>query len=298
MRFRLDQWLDPRCVRGVGGFEHFGGAEAKRAGALAYCDTYSHLQRALANDCVSAVIVSEALAASVTAECAKTVAVVPSARDAYWHVFSRMAGAGLQDEQQVEGGRDADCEVHATAVIEAGVRLGRGVRVGPYAVLERNTVVGDFCEIHAHAVVGSTGLQTYVWEGRRLLVPHCGGVTIGAGVAILTGANVSRAARPFRTTVEEAAMVSIHASVGHGVAVGQRSQLAGHCIVGGGARIGADVFVGLGAVIRDGVTIGDGARVSLGSVVVDDVKPGQTVSGNFAIDHLKMLREFSGKRAK
>ena len=49
-------------------------------------------------------------------------------------------------------------------------------------------------------------------------------------------------------------------------------------------------------MVRDGVHIGDGARVSLGSVVVEDVKAGQTVSGHFAIDHLRMLREFAAKR--
>ena len=298
MRFQLQDWLAHSHIRNRGGFEYFGGAEAARVGALAYCDTYNHLKRILANERVSAVIVDESLADSLPEDCDKGVALVPSARDAYWHVFTQMAKARLLDEPICEGGRDEGCEVHPTAVINAGARLGRGVKIGAYAVIERNSVIHAYCEIHAHATVGSTGLQTYMWEGRRCLVPHCGGVRLGEGVAVLTGANISRAARPVSTTISDFAMISIHASVGHGVAVGARSQLAGKCIIGGSARIGEDVFVGVGAMVRDGVHIGDGARISLGSVVVEDVKVGQTVSGNFAIDHLRMLREFAGKRER
>jgi UDP-3-O-[3-hydroxymyristoyl] glucosamine N-acyltransferase len=299
MRFQLQDWLPHSNIRNRGGFEYFGGAEAARSGALAYCDTYHHLTRALANERVSAVIVDESLADSLPGDCDKAVALVPSARDAYWHVFTQMAKAGLQDEPIGEGGRDEGCEVHPTAVIDAGVRLGRGVKIGPFAVIERNSVIHAYCEIHAHAIVGSTGLQTYVWEGRRCLVPHCGDVRLGEGVAVLTGANISRAARPLSTIVSDFAMISIQASVSHGVVVGARSQLAGKCIIGGSARIGEDVFVGIGAVVRDGVRIGDGARVSLGSVVVEDVKAGQIVSGNFAISHeLYLRRFFEAKRSK
>jgi UDP-N-acetylglucosamine acyltransferase len=44
-------------------------------------------------------------------------------------------------------------EIHSTAVIGARARLGGGVRVGPYAVIEDDTEIGDDCEIGAHAVI-------------------------------------------------------------------------------------------------------------------------------------------------
>jgi UDP-N-acetylglucosamine acyltransferase len=43
--------------------------------------------------------------------------------------------------------------VHATAIVAPGARLGAGVSVGPFAVIEADAVVGDDCEIRAHAVV-------------------------------------------------------------------------------------------------------------------------------------------------
>ena len=43
--------------------------------------------------------------------------------------------------------------VHATAIVSPDARLGRDVSIGPYAVIEDGTVIGDGCEIRAHAVV-------------------------------------------------------------------------------------------------------------------------------------------------
>ena len=43
--------------------------------------------------------------------------------------------------------------IHPTALIHPGARLGAGVRVGPYAVIEGPAEIGERCVIQAHAVV-------------------------------------------------------------------------------------------------------------------------------------------------
>ena len=43
--------------------------------------------------------------------------------------------------------------VHPTAIVSPDARLGRDVAVGPFAVIEEGAVIGDGCEIRAHAVV-------------------------------------------------------------------------------------------------------------------------------------------------
>ena len=69
--------------------------------------------------------------------------------------------------------------------------------------------------------------------------------------------------------------------LGKRVLVPSGAHIAGNCIVGD------DVWVGVNATVSNRISIGDGARVSLGSVVTKDVPAGQTVTGNFAIDHKK-----------
>ena len=62
-------------------------------------------------------------------------------------------------------------EVHSTAVVAAGARLGSGVRVGPYAVIEDGVVAGQGTEVRAHAVLkrGTTlGRGVTVHEGAVL----------------------------------------------------------------------------------------------------------------------------------
>ncbi|MGN1151821.1 MAG: hypothetical protein ACI4SN_06650 [Lachnospiraceae bacterium] len=53
--------------------------------------------------------------------------------------------------------------------------------------------------------------------------------------------------------------------------------------------VGADSWVGVNATISNRIQVGNHARVSLGSVVTKDVKDGQTVTGNFAIDHTDFI---------
>ena len=45
------------------------------------------------------------------------------------------------------------CEVHATAIVEAGARLGDGVRIGPFCHVGKDAVLGDVVELVSHAVV-------------------------------------------------------------------------------------------------------------------------------------------------
>ena len=54
--------------------------------------------------------------------------------------------------------------------------------------------------------------------------------------------------------------------------------------------VGDDVWIGVNATVSNRIKIGKGARVSLGSVVTKDVPAGQTVTGNFAIDHARFMK--------
>lgn len=77
--------------------------------------------------------------------------------------------------------------------------------------------------------------------------------------------------------------------IGHGTVLGKRVLVPSGAHIAGNCIVGDDVWVGVNATVSNRISIGDGARVSLGSVVTKDVPAGQTVTGNFAIDHKKFL---------
>ncbi len=45
-------------------------------------------------------------------------------------------------------------DIHPTAVVENGARLGDGVRIGPYSLVGPDVSLGDGCTLHGHVVVG------------------------------------------------------------------------------------------------------------------------------------------------
>ena len=91
------------------------------------------------------------------------------------------------------------------------------------------------------------------------------------------------------TRIGENTKVDAQCFIAHGSHIGRNCLLANGSRCCGNSRVGDHVWVGVGAIVSNRVRVGDGARVSLGSVVTKEVPAGQTVSGNFAIDHQKFL---------
>lgn len=68
------------------------------------------------------------------------------------------------------------------------------------------------------------------------------------------------------------------------VEIGDFVQIGAGSVINTKVKIEDEVFIGSGVTIVAGVTLGKGARIGAGSVVVGDVKKGQTVFGNPAVE--------------
>jgi UDP-N-acetylglucosamine acyltransferase len=151
----------------------------------------------------------------------------------------------------------ADYEVHPTAIVEDGARLGAGVKIGPFCVVGPEVTLGERVELLSHvAVAGTTEIgagtrifpfasighqpQDLKYKGEPCSLTIGGSVTtVGKGCAFLANSHVGHDCR-----------------VGDGVIFSNNVMLAGHCavgdyaIIGGGAaviqyaRVGHHAFVG------------------------------------------------------
>jgi acetyltransferase-like isoleucine patch superfamily enzyme len=106
-------------------------------------------------------------------------------------------------------------------------------------------------------VSGDPEIGAGTWIGAFTVIDGSGGLTIGTGCDISSGAQVYT-----------------HSSVrrcvsGRAFAAVERAPV----------RIGDHVFIGAGAIITMGVTIGDHSVVAAGAVVTRDVPPYTVVSG-------------------
>ena len=44
-------------------------------------------------------------------------------------------------------------EIHSTAVVREGARIGEGCSIGPYCVVGSHVTIGAGCELHSHVVI-------------------------------------------------------------------------------------------------------------------------------------------------
>lgn len=169
----------------------------------------------------------------------------------------------------------ASGQIHSSAIVEDGARLGANVTVGPFCIVGREATLGDGVELISHAVVtGNTtvGARTRIFPFASIghqpqdlkYQGEPASLTIGSDCTIREGVtmNPGTAGGGSVTTVGNGCAFLANSHVGHDCRVGNNVifsnnvMLAGHCdvgdyvIIGGGAaviqfaRVGAHAFVG------------------------------------------------------
>ena len=213
--------------------------------------------------------------------------------------------------------------IHPTAIVAEGARLGEGVSVGPYVVIEEGVVIGDhtvieaqcvvaykttvgsnchfyplvsvreFSEIgnnviiHNGTVVGSDGFGYAVEEdGSRTKIAQIGKVVIEDDVEL--GANVAiDRARFGKTKIGKGTKIDNLVQVAHNVVVGEHSVMCGQAGVSGSSIIGSKVILAGQAGLAGHLEVGDGAIVGAQAGVMRDVPSKDFVIGSPAMNHLQ-----------
>jgi UDP-N-acetylglucosamine acyltransferase len=186
-------------------------------------------------------------------------------------------------------------QIHSTAIISPGARIGKECYIGPYVIIGDEVELGDGVRIDAHCVIEG---RTSIGDGSHIF-PF---VSIGlppqdlkfAGEATATEIGRRNRIREFVTVHRGTAggggltktgddcflMAQAHVAhdclLGNNVIMANAATLAGHVIVEDGANIGA--YSGVHQFCR----IGREAYVGGYSVVVKDALPFALTVGNHA----------------
>jgi len=192
----------------------------------------------------------------------------------------------------------ADAQIHPTAIVESGAKLGAGVKIGPYCVVGPEVTLGDECELISHVVVAgrtTIGPRTRIFPFASIghqpqdlkYKGEPSTLTIGSDCIIREGVtmNPGTAGGGLQTVVGNNCAFLANSHVGHDCRVGNNVifsnnvMLAGHCtvgdyaILGGGAaviqfaRVGAHSFLGgMSGLENDlipyGMAVGNRAHLS------------------------------------
>ncbi|MBI3474665.1 MAG: UDP-3-O-(3-hydroxymyristoyl)glucosamine N-acyltransferase [Acidobacteria bacterium] len=248
--------------------------------SLVFVDEAKHLDSALTSH--AAAVIAGEFATSIPST--KPLLIHPHPRLA----FARASKLLRNDEQR--GG------VHASAIVSASARLGRGVAIGARAVIEENVVVGDGavigagcvigdevkigtdCRIdpnvtvypgttigdrvviQAGAVLGSEGFG-YVRDaatGHYEQFPQVGRLVIEDDVEIGANATIDRGALD-ETRIRRGTKIDNLVHVGHNVQIGHDVVIAAQTGLSGSAVVEDNVIIGGQVGIADHVRIEEGA---------------------------------------
>jgi len=221
-----------------------------------------------------------------------------------------------------------DPGVHSTAVIGAGVVLGRGVSIQPYAVVERGAKIGDAtvigahayvghgtsiganCRIHPHVtirenvtignrvaihsgtVIGGDGFGYEFSGGRHIKIPQTGTVQIDDDVEIGCNTAIDRA-RFGRTWIQEGTKIDNLVQIAHNVIIGKHSVIVSQVGISGSARLGNYVTLAGQVGLVGHLEVGDKAIVGAQAGVSKDVPVGEIWLGSPATPMLEQKEKFA-----
>jgi UDP-3-O-[3-hydroxymyristoyl] glucosamine N-acyltransferase len=215
--------------------------------------------------------------------------------------------------------------VAPTAIVGANVRLGTGVCVQAYAVIEEGAEIGDHVSVGAHvyigagtmigpgsvlyphvtirersrigarviihsgAVIGSDGFGFELQGGRHVKVPQTGIVDIGDDVEIGANSTIDRA-RFGRTIIGAGTKIDNLVMIAHNVVIGPHCVLVAQSGISGSTRLGSYVTMAGQAGIVGHVEIGDQAVIAAKTGVSKNV-PARTVMFGIPAEPLAEAKE-------
>jgi len=177
----------------------------------------------------------------------------------------------------------------ANAVIGPGVQIGRQCVIGSNVTIGF-ALIGDRVKIYAGARIGEAGFGAAAAATGPVDVPQLGRVIIQDGVTIGANTCIDRGAFD-DTVIGENTKIDNLVMIAHNCVLGRNVLMAGHAGISGSVRVGDNVMFGGKAGVGDHITIGTGARVAAGAGVLADIPAGETWSGYPAKPIRQFLRE-------
>ena len=181
---------------------------------------------------------------------------------------------------------------HSTAIVSSRASVAADVRVGPYAVVEDDVVIGEGCEIGAHAVVKrftTLGARNRVYEHATLggepqdtkFKGERSALIVGDDNLIREYVTLHRASgegRATRVGSRNFLMVGVH--VAHNCEVGDDNVFANGAALAGHVSVEDHAFLASNVGAHQFVRFGRYAMVGGKSKIVQDVLPFFTTDGN------------------
>ena len=185
--------------------------------------------------------------------------------------------------------------ISPNAVIEDfNVEIGKGTIIEDNVVIKSNTKIGNYCKISSGCVIGGEGFEVKEIEGKRKVLPHNGKVIISDNVYVGFNTCIDKGIFGIDTIIKKDSKIDNLVNIAHCVQIGENCLITAGVTFAGSVKVGDNVFFGPNSIISNDINIGDGAQITIGSTVVSNVPKNKKVTGYFAIEHAKFIKEKIG----
>ncbi len=185
--------------------------------------------------------------------------------------------------------------IHPTAIINDGVKIGNDVRIGAYCVIGEHVELADNVELHSHVcIAGRTkiGANTSIFPFASLGYAPQDLKYHGEAAELIVGErnvirehvtmNIGTQGGGMATRVGDDCLFMVAVHVAHDCIIGNRVIMANNATLAGHVHVGDGAIIGGLAAVHQFVRIGEGAMIGGMSGVEADVIPYGAVTGERA----------------
>jgi len=180
----------------------------------------------------------------------------------------------------------SDANIHPTAIVDPGAKIGSGVTVGPFTIIEDNTRIGDGSIIGSHVLVGNgarLGQAVQVWKGAVIAATpqdlkfegELTEITVGDRTQVREFCTLARGTKHGGglTVIGRDCLLMAYTHVAHDCRIGNNIILANGVNMAGHVTIQDWVSIGGLSVIHQFATIGEHAFIGGHGRISRDVPP-------------------------
>lgn len=217
-------------------------------------------------------------------------------KSTFYKIYLTMFQKGYFDYFQNEISTESTISSRAL-IANRGVKIGKNCIIEDNVVIRAGTIIEDNVIVRNNSILGSEGFEVAEIDGINKIIPHSGCCFIKKNVEILNNTCVCKGLfQGYDTILEENVKIDNFVQIAHAVKIGKSTEIAAGTVISGNTSIGSHAWIGPNVTISNGLKIGNNVRINLGAVVINNLSDNLQVSGNFAYDHQKFLKNFARKQ--
>lgn len=176
--------------------------------------------------------------------------------------------------------------IHPTAIVDSGAKVGKDVEIGPYSVIGAQTELGQNTIVQSHVVLEgrvTIGANNFIGHGSIIGAPpqdlsfsteRKTSVAIGNDNVLREYCTIHRGtAEGSATKIGDKNFLMVGAHVGHNCEIGNNVIIANNCLLAGYVRVDDAAFLGGGSTFHQFMRVGRLVMVQGSSAFGKDLPP-------------------------